>query len=160
MDPSDAVREAVLDAWPGVRFLPTLDALLATEPDVLSPNAMGGLITADLARRLTVRLVCGGANNQLADPAVAVLLHERGIVYAPDFMVNCGGVIQVAEELVGGDLERARERTERVYPTTVRVLQRAATEGLTPVVAAEREAEDRIRLGPTGESRAGRERVL
>ena len=110
--------------------------------------------------RLPVRLVCGGANNQLADPAVGDLLHERGIVYAPDFMVNCGGVIQVAEELVGGDLDRARERTERVYATTLRVLERAAAEGVTPVTAAEREAEDRIRRGPTGESRAGGERVL
>jgi valine dehydrogenase (NAD+) len=160
LDPAAPAREAVLDACPGVRFLGSLDELLATDPEVLSPNAMGGLITADLVPRLTVRLVCGGANSQLADPLVGTLLHDRGIVYAPDFMVNCGGVIQVAEELVGGDLERARQRTERVYPTTLRVLERAAAEGLTPVAAAEREAEDRIRRGPTGESRAGRERVL
>lgn len=159
-DPSGPAREAVLDAHPDVRFLDSLDELLATEPEVLSPNAMGGLVTADVARRLSVRLICGGANNQLADPAVGDLLHERGIVYAPDFMVNCGGVIQVAEELVGGDLDRARERTERVYATTLRVLDRAAAEGLTPVAAAEREAEDRIRRGPTGESRAGGEQVL
>lgn len=160
LDPSAPAREAVLDTCPEVRFVASLDELLATEPEVLSPNAMGGLITADLASQLTVRLVCGGANNQLADPAVGALLHERGIVYAPDFMVNCGGVIQVAEELVGGDLERARERTEQVYPTTLRVLERAAKEGLIPVAAAEREAEDRIRRGPTGESRTAGERVL
>jgi valine dehydrogenase (NAD+) len=159
-DPSDAAREAVLDSCPGVRFADTLDELLASDPEVLSPNAMGGLVTADLVPRLPVRLVCGGANNQLADPAVGDLLHQRGIVYAPDFMVNCGGVIQVAEELVGGDLERARARTERVYATTLRVLERAAAEGLTPVAAAEREAEDRIRRGPTGESHAGGEQVL
>ncbi len=159
-DPSVTAREAVLDTCPGVRFVDSLDDLLATGPEVLSPNAMGGLITADLVPRLPVRLVCGGANNQLADPVVGDLLHERGIVYAPDFMVNCGGVIQVAEELVGGDLDRARERTERVYATTLRVLDRAAAEGVTPVTAAEREAEDRIRRGPTGESRAGGERVL
>ena len=160
MDPSDAAREAALDTWPGVRFVDTLDELLATDPEVLSPNAMGGLVTADLARRLSVRLICGGANNQLADPSVGDLLHERGIVYAPDFMVNCGGVIQVAEELVGGDLDRARARTERVHATTLRVLARADAEGTTPVTAAEHEAEDRIRRGPTGESRAGGEQVL
>ena len=73
------------------------------------------------------------------------MLAERGIVYAPDFMVNCGGVIQVAEELVGGDMARARERTEQVYATTTRVLERASREYVTPVRAAEREAEDRIR---------------
>jgi valine dehydrogenase (NAD+) len=159
-DPSDLAREAVLDTTRGVRFVDSLDELLATDPEVLSPNAMGGLVTADLVARLSVRLICGGANNQLAEPDVGDLLHERGIVYAPDFMVNCGGVIQVAEELVGGDLARARERTERVYATTLRVLERAATEGLTPVSAAEREAEDRIRRAPTGESLAGGEQVL
>ena len=145
VDPSPAAREAVLAVAPGTRFVDSLDELLATEPDVLSPNALGGLLTADLVARLPVRLVAGGANNQLAEPAVGDLLAARGIVYAPDFMVNCGGVIQVAEELVGGDLDRARERTERVYATTLQVLERAAAEGITPVAAAEREAEDRIR---------------
>ena len=110
--------------------------------------------------RLTARIVAGAANNQLAHPGVAAALAERGVLYAPDFLVNCGGVIQVAEELVGGDLDRARHRTEQVYATTVRVLERAATEGITPVAAAEREAEDRIRRAPTGESHAAREQVL
>jgi len=81
---------------------------------------------------------------------VGTLLAERGIVYAPDFMVNCGGVIQVAEELQGGDLDRARERTARVFATTLRVLTRASEEGLTPVAAAEREAEEIIAAGPVG----------
>jgi len=145
VDPSPLARETVLGVAPATRFVDTLDELLATDPEVLSPNALGGLLTAELASTLPVRLIAGGANNQLADPAVADLLAARGIVYAPDFMVNCGGVIQVAEELVGGDLDRARERTERVYATTIQVLERAAAEGITPVVAAEREAEDRIR---------------
>ena len=149
VDPSAAAREAALDAWPAVRFVPTVSDLLDEDLDILSPNAMGGLLTPSLAGALSVRLVCGGANNQLAEPAVGDLLAERGIVYAPDFMVNCGGVIQVAEELVGGDLERARERTERVRGTTLRVLERASREGITPVAAAEREAEDRIN-GITG----------
>jgi valine dehydrogenase (NAD+) len=145
VDPSADARAAVADAHPEVRFVADLDALLDEDLDILSPNAMGGLLTPDLAPRLSARLVCGGANNQLAEPAVGDLLAERGVVYAPDFMVNCGGVIQVAEELVGGDLDRARERTERVFATTLRVLERAASEGVTPVAAAEREAEDRIR---------------
>jgi len=144
VDPSPDARAAALDRTPGVRFVDSLDALMAEPLEILSPNAMGGLITTEVARRLSVRLVCGGANNQLADPSVGAVLDERGVVYAPDFMVNCGGVIQVAEELVGGDLDRARERTERVYATTLRVLERAATEAITPVSAAEREAEDRI----------------
>ena len=149
-DPSAEARDATLDRFPGVRFVDSLDDLLAEALDILSPNAMGGLVTAELAGHLPVRLVCGGANNQLADPSAGAVLAERGIVYAPDFMVNCGGVIQVAEELVGGDLDRARERTERVYETTLRVLERAATEAITPVAAAEREAEDRIRSARVG----------
>jgi valine dehydrogenase (NAD+) len=75
---------------------------------------------------------------------VADLLAERGVLYAPDFMVNCGGVIQVAEERAGGDLDRARAATLRVHGTTLRVLRRAAEEGITPVAAARREAEERV----------------
>lgn len=142
LDPSDSAVEAAVTR--GAHAAASLDDLLAADPEILSPNALGGLLTADLAGRLGAALVCGGANNQLAAPGVADLLAGRGVTYAPDFLVNCGGVIQVAEELVGGDLERARERTERVYETTLRVLGRAAAEGSTPVEAAEREAEDRI----------------
>jgi valine dehydrogenase (NAD+) len=150
VDPSASARAAVRDEHPNVRFAETVDDLLTEDLDVLSPNAMGGFLTAELVPRITARLVCGGANNQLADPRVGDRLAAAGIVFAPDFMVNCGGVIQVAEELVGCDLDRARERTERVFGTTLRVLERAADEGLTPVAAAEREAEDVIAAGAAG----------
>jgi valine dehydrogenase (NAD+) len=145
VDPSPEAHDRVEAQSPTVRWADSVDDLLAMELDILSPNALGGLLTPEVAARVSARLICGGANNQLADPAAATLLAERGIVYAPDFMVNCGGVIQVAEELRGGDLARARVDTERVYATTLRVLERAAAEGITPVAAAEREAEDRIR---------------
>jgi valine dehydrogenase (NAD+) len=143
-DPSASARRAVLDAHPTVKFVESIDELLDRELDVLSPNALGGFLTPDRAARVRARLICGGANNQLADPCVGAALAHRGIVYAPDFMVNCGGVIQVAEELAGGDLDRARERTGQVFGTTARVLNRAREEGITPVAAAEREAESRI----------------
>jgi valine dehydrogenase (NAD+) len=144
LDPLPEARAAVLEAHPSVRFVESVDELLASEPEILSPNAFGGFITPDLVPLISARLVCGGANNQLATPEVGDLLAARGIVYAPDFLVNCGGVIQVAEELVGCDLDRARARTALVYDTTLRVLERAAAAGITPVAAAEREAEDRI----------------
>jgi valine dehydrogenase (NAD+) len=145
LDPSQAARDAIVDAYPIVRFVGSVDDLLAEDLDVLSPNAMGGFLTLAVVPRIRARLVCGGANNQLATPDVADALAARDIAFAPDFLVNCGGVIQVAEELTGCDLERARERTARVFATTSRVFERAAAEGITPVVAAEREAEDRIR---------------
>lgn len=144
LDPDATARAAVLAAHPDVRFVETADALLAEPLDILSPNAMGGFLTAERVGAISARLVCGGANNQLDTPEVADLLAERGVVYAPDFMVNCGGVIQVAEELVGCDLVRARARTARVYGTTQRVLERARVEEVTPVAAAVREAMDRV----------------
>lgn len=145
VEPSPTARAAVRDVYEGIIFLDSVDDLLDQPLDVLSPNAMGGFVTEDVAARLTATLVCGGANNQLAAPSVGALLARRGITFAPDFMVNCGGVIQVAEELVGCDLDRARARTARVFDTTLRVLERAAATGTTPVAAAEAEAEDRIR---------------
>ena len=148
MDPDPATRAAADERHPGqVTWVPDLDSLLATNPQVLSPNALGGLVTSSLVPELVgsgVGLVCGGANNQLASPEVGDLLAEAGIVYTPDFCVNCGGVIQVAEELVGANLERARESVERVFETTSSVLARARQEGITPVRAAEREAEAQI----------------
>lgn len=144
VDPLPTIREQICDTYPGVRAADSLDDLLAEDIDVLSPNALGGVLTADLAVGLRARLVCGGANNQLAAPEVGVLLADRGVTYAPDFMVNCGGVVQVAEELRGADLGRARAQVMRVFDTTTRVLDRAAHEGITPVAAAEAEAEARI----------------
>ena len=143
-DPSKAALDAVLARNPGITVAQDLDALLSHSLDVLSPNALGGLITMDLAQTVEVGLICGGANNQLAEPEVAEVLAARGIVFVPDFMVNCGGVIQVAEELQGADLERARAKTMRVYETTNRVLERARREGITPVAAAEAQALARI----------------
>ncbi len=143
-DPSQVALDAVLARNPGITVAQDLDALLSHDLDVLSPNALGGLITMDLAQTIDVELICGGANNQLAEPEVANVLAARGIVFVPDFMVNCGGVIQVAEELQGANLERARAKTMRVYETTNRVLERALREGITPVAAAEAEAEARI----------------
>lgn len=147
-DPSPAARGVIEEANPGrVRWVEDVDSMLAAEVDVLSPNALGGLITPELARSLAdrgVRLVCGGANNQLASPEVGELLDAAGVLYAPDFCVNCGGVVQVAEELVGADVERARATVEKVFETTRSVLARAAAEGITPVRAAEQEAEARI----------------
>jgi valine dehydrogenase (NAD+) len=112
--------------------------------DIYSPNALGHALTPEVARTLRVAAVCGAANNQLATPEVGEMLAERGILYAPDYLVNCGGVVQAAEEIGGFDLDRARARVAGVYDTTLRVLGRASDEGILPVQAAAREAEERI----------------
>ena len=144
VDPSATTLAGVLEKYPQVQVLESTAGLLATDLDVLSPNAMGGFLTMELAEHLSVPLICGGANNQLAAPEVAGVLAGRGVLYAPDFMVNCGGVIQVAEELAGCDLERARAKVMQVFTTTEKVLARAQLTGCTPMAAAEALAEDRI----------------
>lgn len=147
VDPDPAAQAWLATNAADAQVLSNVDELLAAGIDVLSPNATGGLLTTAFAEHVNVALICGGANNQLAEPGVADLLARRGVVYAPDFMVNCGGVIQVAEELAGADLTRARNRVERVFDTTLEVLTRAETEGVTPVQAAQRQAFDRIAAG-------------
>lgn len=152
LDPDPATRAAVDVAHPGqVSWVGSLDDMLASGPQILSPNALGGFVTSSLVPRLAasgVALVCGGANNQLAHPAVGEELAAANIVYTPDFCVNCGGVIQVAEELQGADIERARAQVEAVFDTTRSVLARARSEQIPPVLAAEREAEARIAAAP------------
>ncbi len=88
--------------------------------------------------------MCGAANNQLAHPGVEKQLADRGILYAPDYVVNAGGLIQVADELHGFDFERARSRASLILDTTREVFALAAAEGVPPAVAADRIAEQRM----------------
>ncbi len=143
-DVDDAAVRAVLAAHPQVRAAATAEDLLAEPLDVWSPCALGHAITPEIAATLTAGLVCGGANNQLATPAVAAVLAARGVLYCPDYCVNSGGVIQVADELAGFSFERARARTEGIFDTTAAVLQAASRDGCTPVEAADRLAQTRM----------------
>jgi valine dehydrogenase (NAD+) len=93
---------------------------------------------------LGARIVCGGANNQLAHPDIGKTLADRGVLYAPDYLVNAGGVIQCENEVGGFPAERARAMTERIFDTTLRVFALADADGVPPVVAADRLAEHRM----------------
>ena len=90
------------------------------------------------------KIVCGGANNQLAHPGVEKQLAERGILYAPDYVVNSGGVIQVADEIEGFDMDRASAKAAQIFDTTLKIFAIAAEEGVPPAVAADRLAERRM----------------
>jgi valine dehydrogenase (NAD+) len=147
-DLNAAAAEAVAADHPQVEVLADPEGLPDADLDVFSPCAMGGALTADVVDRLTAAVVCGGANNQLAEPAVADRLAGRGILYAPDFLVNSGGVIQVADELHGFDMERARKRAAGIRQTTTRVLTLAADRGVLPETAAEEFARQRMTEGP------------
>jgi valine dehydrogenase (NAD+) len=144
VDTDPAAVERVRIEYPETELLETTSQLLARPLDVLAPCAAGGLIDDDVAARVETEIICGGANNQLAEPALAQVLATRGVLYAPDFLVNAGGVIQVADELVGYSEDRARSRVEHLYDTTLAVLERAAQTGVTPEVAAEGLVADRI----------------
>ncbi len=93
---------------------------------------------------LSARIVCGAANNQLDHPGIEKLLAERGILYAPDYCVNSGGLIQVADELEGFSFDRAKQRATKIFDTTREVFRLAAADGIPPAIAADRLAEQRI----------------
>ncbi len=138
-----AVRR-VLDAHPEVRAAHSTEAMVADRLDVYSPCALGDALTDDVVATLSARVVCGAANNQLAHPGVEKQLADRGILYAPDYVVNAGGLIQVADELHGFDFDRAKARASRILETTREVFALAAAEDVPPAVAADRIAEQRM----------------
>jgi valine dehydrogenase (NAD+) len=143
-DVSEAALARVRSEHPQVEVVGSTDELVRSSLDVYAPCALGGALTPEVVATLTAQVVCGAANNQLAEPDVADQLRGRGITYAPDYLVNSGGVIQVADELHGFDFDRARERTLRIFDATAAVLAEADAEGVAPSVAADRLAERRI----------------
>ena len=83
-----------------------------------------------MAATLSAAIICGGANNQLAHAGVEKLLADRGILYAPDYVVNAGGVIQVADERAGFSFERAKARAEQIFATTTHIFEIAEADGV------------------------------
>jgi len=118
--------------------------VLETPCDVLAPCALGGVLDATTIPRLQCRAVVGSANNQLSTSYLDVLLMRRGVLYAPDFVVNAGGIINIAEEFVGYDREHAHTHTAAIATTTARVLAYAREHDVTPLRAAEFLARRRI----------------
>jgi valine dehydrogenase (NAD+) len=112
--------------------------------DIFSPCALGAALSRATIPDLKCRSVVGSANNQLADPGCAELLEERGVLYVPDFIANAGGVINIAEELVGYHRERAYANVRRIFETTKWVIADARARGTTTAAAAEALAERRI----------------
>ena len=143
-DVSHAATNRVLEEYPGVLVVGDTVELVATELDVFSPCALGGTLTDETAGALRAKVVCGGANNQLAHSGIDKLLADRGILYAPDYVVNSGGVIQVADELHGFSFERAKARAARIFDTTLSIFTTAEAEGMPPLAAADRLAERRM----------------
>src|SRR5262249_23486316 len=109
-----------------------------------SPCAMGEAVDEHVAEHIKARVICGAANNQLADDRLATRLADRGVLYAPDFCVNAGGLIQVADELDGFSFEPAKAKALKIYDPTRAVFAEADRDGVTPTEAAEQIAERRM----------------
>jgi valine dehydrogenase (NAD+) len=143
-DVSEAALEWARTTYPQIGLVDDTRTLITSEIDVYAPCALGGALDDDTVAQLRARIVTGGANNQLAHPGIEKQLEERGILYTPDYVVNAGGVIQVADEIEGFNFERAKLRATGIFQTTRRILQLADDEGVPPALAADRLAERRM----------------
>ena len=130
--------------YPQIDLVADEAALISADIDVYAPCALGGALSDDTVPVLRATVVAGAANNQLAHPGVEKLLADRGILYAPDYVVNAGGVIQVADEIEGFNFDRAKLRATRIYDTTRQILRLADADSVPPAVAADRLAERRM----------------
>lgn len=120
------------------------------ECDIFSPCAMGGFINERTIPRLSCPIVAGAANNQLENAAAAALLEERKIVYAPDYVINAGGLINIADELAGYSQERAYRKVAGIYDQLKTVFALAKKESICTAEAADRLAEARLESASRG----------
>jgi leucine dehydrogenase len=121
------------------------DKAHAVDCDIFAPCALGGVIRDDTLPELKCSIVAGAANNQLERPEHGDALHDMGILYAPDFVINAGGLINVADELIGYDRDRAMQRVETIYRSLREVFRLSETEDVPPSRAADILAEERMR---------------
>jgi leucine dehydrogenase len=140
----DAERAERLADELGMALAPSAEAILAGELDVLAPCAAGGLIDDALARSIDCRVVAGAANNPLTDRAVARTLLQRDIVYVPDFLANCGGLIHVSLEWYRADGGSEQDLIAGAMERLDSALETAEAEGVPPIEVAERQALERV----------------
>lgn len=120
------------------------DDIYSQDCDIYAPCALGATINDDTIKQLKAKVIAGAANNQLKETRHGDQIHEMGIVYAPDYVINAGGVINVADELYGYNAERALKKVEGIYGNIERVLEISQRDGIPAYLAADRLAEERI----------------
>ncbi|HEY8144049.1 MAG TPA: Glu/Leu/Phe/Val dehydrogenase family protein, partial [Kofleriaceae bacterium] len=121
-----------------------LDDIFAVACDVFAPCALGSALNRDTVPRLRCRIVAGAANNQLAEPTMGTALMDRGILYAPDYAINAGGLVNVAQEILGYDRDKAHARTLTIYDTIYEIAERARR-AMTPTdIIANKMVEERL----------------
>ncbi|TMU86630.1 Glu/Leu/Phe/Val dehydrogenase [Bacillus sp. BHET2] len=121
-----------------------INEIYGVECDIFAPCALGAIINDETIPQLKAKVIAGAANNQLKETRHGDAIHEMGIVYAPDYVINAGGVINVADELYGYNSERAMKKVEQVYNNVERVIEIAKRDNVPTYVAADRMAEERI----------------
>ena len=121
------------------------DDIYDLDVDIYSPCALGATINDETIQRLRCSAVVGAANNQLSEENKHIsMLMDKGILYAPDFLVNAGGVINCYTELEGYNKDKALKNTEKIYDATLEIYKTASKSGITTLDAAMKIAEDRI----------------
>ncbi len=118
--------------------------IYGVECDIFSPCALGAIINDQTIPQLKAKVIAGAANNQLKEERHGSLIHEMGIVYAPDYVINAGGVINVADELNGYNSERALKKVEGIYQNIEKVINISKRDQIPTFKAADRMAEERI----------------
>jgi glutamate dehydrogenase/leucine dehydrogenase len=147
VDPARA--RALAERFSGSVTVADVERIAEVPADVFAPCAVGGILTADLVGRLGCRIVAGAANNQLASPDVAEQLRQAGILYAPDFVINAGGVIHLAVlEASRGSRDEVDRRLEGIGDTLLEIYRLADAEGISTGRAAEQLAAERIAAAP------------
>jgi len=127
----------------GAEIVPT-DEIYDVEADIFAPCAMGAVINDETLPRLAVDIVAGSANNQLESDEHGGRLDDRGILYAPDYVINGGGLINVYSELAGWSLERSKRKAGEIYNVLLAIFDVAESEGIPSGEAADRVAEQRL----------------
>ena len=118
------------------------------EVDIFSPNALGAVINDNNIENLKCKIVAGGANNVLGDSSQGAKLKSMGILYAPDYAINAGGLINVSNELEGYNRDRAFKQAEGIYDTLISIFERSDSDGIPTNIASDKQAVDRInRIG-------------
>ncbi len=120
------------------------DEIATAEADVYAPCALGNVLNADSIQKLRAKIVAGAANNQLGTPEDGTALHKRGILYAPDFVINAGGIINIANEQPSYNRERARNQTEKIAETLWQILTRSKQLDQPTSVVAEQLGRQRL----------------
>ncbi|MCY9545346.1 Leu/Phe/Val dehydrogenase [Lysinibacillus xylanilyticus] len=141
-DINQAAIDRVVNDFDATAVAP--EEIYSQEVDIFAPCALGAILNDETIPQLKAKVIAGSANNQLQDSRHGDYLHELGIVYAPDYVINAGGVINVADELYGYNSERAMKRVEGIYDSIEKIFEISKRDGIPTYVAANRLAEERI----------------